>query len=222
MDLTAAQQVAVEASSRRAKGLLKVNIPTPLLYCTGQDAYSYGGAVYYPHPMRPDPIGETTPDQSRWSVKIADSDGALFADWWANRANWAGVAVTWTVLYRPPGVAAHSQLYQVAWPLGEVQYDPESGWLSLALAGGGLDPRAGGLEGNVTDFPNAPDSRKPIILGNGRSITFSQGPRSPPPTPGADETPWSGKMMSVTELVDEIMTDWSSQVDSGSTPSAGS
>ena len=196
-DLTAAQRAGEEAEQKQAVGLVKLGLPTPLTYCTGQDPFLHTDSLLYtPRPMNLGAkIVTDEPLKSRWTIDLSDPDRELFDSWYDDHDDWANIAVGVYAYLRYPSVG-WTQVLTMAWFLTSVQHSDRRRMMRLLVSASvGLRPRAPSVRGDRSTFPWAPDPRKPIQIGDASYQRVSAGHRGPPPEPGGHRPFWNGNLV---------------------------
>ena len=143
---------------------VKIDLASPVYYCTGDISVTVGGNTYQPRGLTVSAIPVGPSKASRASVRLADQDSVLAVKWFAERFTGVTVTITEAVMVEGAWVVTKT----VPWICSGVTRDA-NGNFGMALSGaGGMKPRAGLKIASRIDFPFAPEPGTIIRLYDGQ------------------------------------------------------
>lgn len=164
--LTADQSTVLGYEDQIVVNAVKLDLTSPLYYCTGEVPVVLDSDTYTPHDIRVSSIPVGPSSSSRASVRLSDQDGTLATLWYSER--FTGVTVTLLEAIMKDGAWVITKT--IPWVCTGANRD-SNGNLTLTLSGaGGMKPRAGLKIATRKDFRFAPEPGTTIRLYDGNVV----------------------------------------------------
>jgi hypothetical protein len=172
-----------------AKLCVEIDAATPLRYCSGEDAVTVSGELYYPRVIVGRSFALVNPSTSKTTLKLDDGDTEIRLAWYADP--FSGYQVTVTMLIREPIETTWTEGAALSWHCDKGSFRGNMFELKLRSAYG--HRRRFGLEvGNRSTFRRAPEPGESFqFIGGSTTVNAPyrlpphmnpQPPTAPPPS----------------------------------------
>ena len=159
-----------------AKLCVEITAATPLRYCSGEDAVTVSGDLYYPRIIVGRSFALVNPSTSKATIKIDDGDTEIRTAWYADP--FSGYQITVTMLIREPIETTWTEGAALSWYCDKGSFRMNMFELRLRASYG--HRRRYGLEvGNRSTFRKAPEPGESFRFVGGS--TTVQAPNQLPP-----------------------------------------
>ena len=172
--------------------LVTLDLPTPLYYCSGEDAVDYDSQIYTPRVITAPKIRLAEMRSMGWYIVITDEDWSLYDDLDANVTDWGNFEVDFKKVIRVPGAQSWTLYNQITMTKTDTNQNMNNREMKINLSAVvGNNKRACLTEGSRTNFSLAPSPQDVISIGD-RQTRFPAGSRSRHEPPGGEERRYSG------------------------------